>query len=363
MPRPTDVETLPRPTDVETSPDRFYVAIEGPIGVGKTTLARLVHQQLEAELLLEVFEENPFLSDFYADRAKYAFQTQIFFLLSRYRQQHEVIARVLQRSSLVSDYTFAKDELFAGLNLSNDEIAVYESLHGVLAEKIPLPDLVVYLRADLDVLLERIAVRDRTYERAMDSAYMADLIQAYDAFFASYNQTPVLTLDTNDLNFVRNAEHLNYVLERICSALGTGTHQRPLMGVETPAQERGRAIIEGRRRRLSDLQLWRRAADQELGDRSDLYRDFVTLQAQVGGLATELGRSWTTQDRLLKQIGNREEAQARSLQGRASALKEQLAGSLACLLRLANDMGINLEEAYLTSIQAACAETGDEGAE
>ncbi len=343
--------------------ERFYVAIEGPIGVGKTTLARLVHQQLEAELLLEVFEENPFLSDFYADRAKYAFQTQIFFLLSRYRQQHEVIARVLQHSSLVSDYTFAKDELFAKLNLSNDEMAVYETLHGVLAEKIPLPDLVVYLKADLNVLLERIEVRDRTYERAMSSEYLADLVRAYEAFFASYNQTPVLTLDTNNLNFVRNADHLNYVLERIRSALGAGTHQRPLMEVETPAQERGRAIVEGRRRRLSDLQSWRRAADQELGDRSDLYRDFITLQAQVGKLAGELDQSWTTQDKLLEQIGNREEAQARALQGRTSDLKERLAGSLACLLRLANDMGISLEEAYLTSIQAAGAETGDEGAE
>jgi NTP pyrophosphatase (non-canonical NTP hydrolase) len=233
----------------------------------------------------------------------------------------------------------------------------------VLAEKIPLPDLVVYLKADLNVLLERIEVRDRTYERAMSSEYMADLLRAYEAFFASYNQTPVLTLDTNNLNFVRNADHLNYVLERIRSALGAGTHQRPLMEVETPAQERGRAIVEGRRRRLSDLQSWRRAADQELGDRSDLYRDFITLQAQVGRLAGELGQSWTTRDRLLEQMGNREEAQARALQGRASDLKEQLAGSLACLLRLANDMGISLEEAYLTSIQAAGAETGDEGAE
>jgi deoxyguanosine kinase len=354
---------VPRPTDVETSPDRFYVAIEGPIGVGKTTLARLVHQQLEAELLLEVFEENPFLSDFYADRAKYAFQTQIFFLLSRYRQQHEVIARVLQRSSLVSDYTFAKDQLFARLNLSDDEMRVYETLHGVLAEKIPLPDLVVYLKADLDMLLERIAVRDRTYERAMESQYMADLIQAYDAFFASYNQTPVLTLDTNNLNFVRDEQALNYVLERIRSALGAGTHQRTLMEVETPAQERGKAIVEGRRRRLSDLQSWRRAADQEVGSRSDLYHDFITLQAQVGKLAGELGRSWTKQDKLLEQIGNREEAQARALQGRAPDLKEQLADSLACLLRLANDMGINLEEAYLTSIQTAYDETRDVGAE
>lgn len=356
--RPTNVETAPQPTNVETVPERYYVAIEGPIGVGKTTLARLVHQPLEAELLLEVFEENPFLSDFYADRAKYAFQTQIFFLLSRYRQQHEVIARVLQRSSLVSDYTFAKDQLFARLNLSSDEMAVYETLHGVLAEKIPLPDLVVYLKADLDVLLERIAIRDRTYERAMSREYMADLVQAYEAFFASYTQTPVLTLDTNNLNFVRNPEHLNYVLERIRSALGAGTHQRPLLELETPAQERGKAIIEGRRRRLSDLQSWRRAADQEVGDRSDLYRDFITLQAQIGRLANELSQLWAAQDRLLDQVGNREEALARALQARVSELKEQLAGALACLLRLANDMGINLEEAYLSSVRAACRDRG-----
>lgn len=330
--------------------ERYYVAIEGPIGVGKTTLARLVHKQLQAELLLEVFEENPFLSDFYADRAKYAFQTQIFFLLSRYRQQHEVIARVLQHASLVSDYTFAKDQLFARLNLSSDELTVYETLHGVLAEKIPLPDLVVYLQADLDALMERIAVRDRTYERALSRQYLADVMQAYDAFFATYNQAPVLTIDTNNLNFVRNAEDLAYVLERIKSALGTGTHQRPLE-METPAQERGKAIIEGRRRRLSDLQYWHRTADQETGVKSNLYQDFIALQARLGGLAGELSQVWAAQEKLLDQVGNREEAQARALQQRATTLKKQLADSLACLLRLANDLGVNLEEAYLARIK------------
>jgi deoxyguanosine kinase len=330
--------------------ERYYVAIEGPIGVGKTTLARLIHEQLEAELLLEVFEENPFLSDFYADREKYAFQTQIFFLLSRYRQQHQVIAQVLQHSALISDYTFAKDQLFARLNLSGDELAVYETLHGVLAEKIPLPDLVVYLQADLDVLMERIEVRDRTYERAMSRQYLADLMDAYDAFFASYSQTPVLTLDTNGLNIVRNAEDLAYAVERIKSALGTGTHQRPLLEIETPVQERSKAIIEGRRRRLSDLQRWHRAADQETGFRRDLYQDFIALQAVLGDLAGELGHVWATQENLLDQLGNREEAQGRALQRRASALKEQLATSLGYLLRLANDLGVSLEEAFLARL-------------
>jgi deoxyguanosine kinase len=335
--------------------ERFYVAIEGPIGVGKTTLARLIQEQLEADLLLEVFEENPFLSDFYADREQFAFQTQIFFLLSRYRQQHQVIAQVLQHSALVSDYTFAKDQLFARLNLSSDELAVYGTLHGVLAEKIPLPDLVVYLRADLDALLERIAVRDRTYERAMSRQYMADVMEAYDAFFGTYTQTPVLTLDTNNLNFVRNAEDLAYVVERIKSALGAGTHQRPLLEMETPVQERSKAIIEGRRRRLSDLQRWHRAADQETGLKRDLYQDFIALQAVLGDLAVELGQVWVAQEKLLEQVGNREEARDRALRQRATPLREQLAGSLAWLLRLANALGVSLEEALLARIRETSA--------
>lgn len=331
--------------------ESYYVAIEGPIGVGKTTLARLIHRQLGAELLLEVFEENPFLSDFYGDRAAYAFQTQIFFLLSRYRQQHQVIAKVLQQSSLVSDYTFAKDQLFARLNLSHDELAVYDNLHGVLAQRIPLPDLVVYLRADLDALMERIAVRDRTYERAMERQYLADVVTAYDRFFSSFSEAPVLTVDTNELNIVRNEDDLDYVLERIKSALGTGTHQRPLLEVETPAQERGRAIVEGHRRRLSDLQRWHHVADQEVGLECDLYQDFIALQAVLGDLAGELGQVWRAQAKLLAKVGNREEAQARALQQRATALRGQLAKSLDCLLRLANDAGVSLEEAYLETIR------------
>ena len=125
--------------------ETFYVAIEGPIGVGKTTLARILHEELGGQLLLEVFEENPFLSDFYADRARYAFQTQIFFLLSRYRQQYEMVPRTLALGSLVSDYLFAKDRLFARLNLGGDELAVYEHMHAALGEKIAAPSLVVHL--------------------------------------------------------------------------------------------------------------------------------------------------------------------------------------------------------------------------
>src|SRR5512136_940416 len=155
------------PTRSLCVPAHPYIAIEGAIGVGKTTLARFLGEGLSAELLLEVFEENPFLSDFYADRARYAFQTQIFFLLSRYRQQHSVIANTISRMPLVSDYLFAKDWLFAHLNLAGDELAMYERVHAILGEQIPAPALVVYLKASTDTLLQRIAHRDRPYERKM----------------------------------------------------------------------------------------------------------------------------------------------------------------------------------------------------
>src|SRR5512136_1797074 len=140
----------------------MYIAIEGVIGVGKTTLARLLGPLFEAEILLEVFEENPFLSDFYADRERYAFQTQIFFLLSRYHQQRRTAPELLEQSaSLIADYTFEKDALFARINLKGDELEMYYRVHEALAEKIIPPDLVVYLKADTDVLMQRIASRDR----------------------------------------------------------------------------------------------------------------------------------------------------------------------------------------------------------
>jgi deoxyguanosine kinase len=200
----------------------MYVAIEGVIGVGKTTLARLLQPAFDAEILLEVFEENPFLSDFYADRARYAFQTQIFFLLSRYHQQRRGVPDILAAGkSLISDYTFAKDALFAGINLKGDELDMYHKVHEALAEKIPPPDLLVYLRADTDVLMQRIALRDRPYERNMERAYIEELNHAYDEFFSQpYNHTPVLTIDTNPLNIIQNVEHLKFIENRIRETLG-----------------------------------------------------------------------------------------------------------------------------------------------
>ena len=123
-----------------------FIAIEGVIGIGKTTLARLLQPRFKSSILLEVFEENPFLADFYVDRERYAFQTQIFFLLSRYHQQHEAVPKALRKGSLISDYTFAKDELFAWLNLKDDELAMYGRVHAALSEKIPRPDLIFSVR-------------------------------------------------------------------------------------------------------------------------------------------------------------------------------------------------------------------------
>lgn len=220
-----------------------YIAVEGVIGVGKTTLVRLLCKDFNAEPLLEVFEENPFLSDFYSDRARYAFQTQIFFLLSRYRQQHDVIPRALARSALISDYTFAKDALFARLNLTGDELAVYSRLHSALAEKIPKPDLLVYLRAGLDTLMARIAARDRPYERSMDRAYIDSLRLAYDGFVAAYSECPVLAIDTDDLNIVQDSQALDRVRERIRSALHQGTFQQALPAMPVTLTESERSAL------------------------------------------------------------------------------------------------------------------------
>ncbi len=214
------------------TPPHFYIAIEGVIGVGKTTLARLLQPRLQAdEVLLEVFEENPFLAKFYEDRSRYAFQTQIFFLLSRYHQQNRAVPGLLAAGKrLIADYTFEKDALFARINLSGDELEMYHRVHEALAEKIPQPHLVVYLRAEPQVLMQRIALRDRPYERNMDPAYIARLHAAYDDHFAHHHHgAPVLTIDTTRLDFVRYPEHLEAIEGRIRRALRLPPFQNPLL--------------------------------------------------------------------------------------------------------------------------------------
>ncbi|MFN8499367.1 MAG: deoxynucleoside kinase [Anaerolineae bacterium] len=208
-----------------TSTPAPFIAVEGPIGVGKTTLARLLQPLFGAGLLLEVFEENPFLAAFYGDRARYAFQTQLFFLLSRYRHQHAEVPAALLKGPLVSDYIFAKDRLFAELNLTGDELALYESVHVALAERVRVPDVVVYLRANLATLLARIAFRDRSYERNMDGGYIETLAHAYDRFFATYSACPVLEVDTTDRNFLVDAEAVSNVAAQVRVALTEGLYQ------------------------------------------------------------------------------------------------------------------------------------------
>jgi deoxyadenosine/deoxycytidine kinase len=276
--------------------------------------------------LLEVFEENPFLSDFYADRVRYAFQTQIFFLLSRYRQQHQAIPVALAHGPLLSDYTFAKDSLFAHLNLSGDELTVYEKLHGALAEKIPTPDLVVYLRADLDVLMARIASRDRPYERGMDRSYIESLRLAYEGFFAAYTQAPVLMIDTNNLNFVQDPAVLASIRERIRTALGEGTYQQSLPQITPTMTETERAALAQSTRRLADLQRWQHVSDAARGKPANLIQDFLELTQSVGAISAALADSRTT----------------------PTALRWALAACLSKLLQLANAAQVDLEEAYIS---------------
>jgi len=211
----------------------MYFAIEGVIGVGKTTLARLLQSGFKAELVLEVFEENPFLSNFYSDRARYAFQTQIFFLLSRYHQQRRNITdRLGTVNSIISDYTFEKDSLFARINLQGDELEMYYSVQEALAEKVSSPNLVVYLRASTDTLMRRIAQRDRPYERSMERDYIDLLNRAYDEYYLSSSHTsPVLIVDTNELDFVNRPEDLALIEQRIRISL-LGAPFQPKLPIE-----------------------------------------------------------------------------------------------------------------------------------
>src|SRR5512134_3822068 len=208
----------------------MYIAIEGVIGVGKTTLARLLQKAFDAEILLEVFEENPFLSDFYSDRERYAFQTQIFFLLSRYHQQRRTVHDMLATGKpLIADYTFAKDALFARINLRGDELDMYYKVHEALAEKIEKPDLLVYLQASTDTLMQRIALRDRPYERQMERSYIHELNLAYNEFFSKpFDHAPVLTIASDNLNVIQNPEDLKLIENRIRQSLSLPPFQPAL---------------------------------------------------------------------------------------------------------------------------------------
>jgi deoxyadenosine/deoxycytidine kinase len=203
--------------------DNRYIVVEGPIGVGKTSLSNILAERFSARRVFEVVEENPFLASFYADRHKYAFQTQIFFLLSRFKQQEEFFQPDLFNSVTVSDYLFSKDRIFACLNLESHELALYERVFDALSPRVARPDLVIYLQARLDVLLQRIKRRGREFERQFDSTYLEELVHAYNEFFSHYSETPLLVVDTSDIDFVHNEADLQGLLGAI-DRTRQGTH-------------------------------------------------------------------------------------------------------------------------------------------
>lgn len=204
--------------------DYRYIVVEGPIGVGKTSLSNLLAERFQARRILEVVEENPFLSSFYTDRHKYAFQTQIFFLLSRFRQQQELFQQDLFSAVTVSDYLFAKDRIFACLTLDSHEMALYDRVFEALGPRVTKPDVVVYLQARLDVLLHRIKKRGREFERKFDAGYLEELVHAYNDFFAHYTDTPLLVVNTSDIDFVNNEADRQGLMDAIQKARQGGIH-------------------------------------------------------------------------------------------------------------------------------------------
>jgi len=192
-----------------------YIVIEGPIGVGKTSLAKLLAKEFNARCILEKPEENPFLPHFYQDRKKYAFQTQIFFLLNRFQQQRDIAQLDLFNQITLCDYLFAKDRIFASLNLDDHELALYEQIFGLLHGQIPPPDLVIFLQAKPEVLLHRIKSRSMPYEREINLEYLKTLTEAYNYYFFHYDQTPLLVVDTSQINFVNREEDLDQLVREI----------------------------------------------------------------------------------------------------------------------------------------------------
>ncbi len=191
-----------------------HIALEGPIGVGKTSLVQFLAQRFEGVMVLEDIS-NPFLSAFYEGRPGAAFQVQVYFLLSRFQQQREIRQMNLFQNLVLADYTFPKDRIFAYLNLGDDDLKVYEKLYPVLEQEVAKPDLVIYMQASVPVLMERIAQRGRDYETEIDPEYLERLSEAYSYFFFHYRETPLLVVNTDDIDFVKNPADLDALVQQI----------------------------------------------------------------------------------------------------------------------------------------------------
>jgi deoxyguanosine kinase len=192
-----------------------FIAIEGVIGAGKTTLAQLIAERSGARPVLEQFEENPFLPKFYQDRKRYAFQTQLAFLASRFKQQEKMTSRDLFDRFIISDYIFEKDRIFARLNLDDDEMSLYDTIYSIMTGISAKPDLVIYLQSTVERLMENIVNRGRDYERHITPDYLKELSDAYNQFFYHYNKAPLIIINASNIDFVNNPEHLAYIEEQI----------------------------------------------------------------------------------------------------------------------------------------------------
>lgn len=186
-----------------------YIVVEGVIGVGKTTFVELLSRDFKAKTYLEIVEENPFLvKGFYEDISAHAFNTEIFFLLSRFRQQRQLADDLLHSTQLlISDYLFSKNRIFSSITLNKEEFEIFDSVFRPLNKKVPIPDLVIYLRADVESLMKRIYLRDRSFERKMEPAYIEKLAGRYEEFFKTYDETEVMTIDASDIDFVFNRKN------------------------------------------------------------------------------------------------------------------------------------------------------------
>jgi len=203
------------------------IAVEGPIGVGKTSFVRLLTKKFDAYTVLEDLN-NPFLKAFYEDKEGAAFQAQLFFLLSRHRQLQELAHRDLFHQITLCDYIFSKDKIFAYLNLDDSELLIYDKLYAMLEEQVVKPDMVIYLQAETRTLVERIRGRDRDYEKEISEAYINEVNKAYNYFFFHYNQTPLLVIDTTSIDFVHHEEHLDELIEQIRKMDRGVQYYRPL---------------------------------------------------------------------------------------------------------------------------------------